>query len=201
MVKSTGMSIIAAGLLIGLTTGCATVPGTVVRSQSPEKAKLLIHEQQTASQNQIVQTGGGTWTGESRARGELRGLVRSNLTGKQVTHHGYRTPVSEASCPTGNCNGAAGGTSPHWRYGNFDQQPCPSGGSPGWGNCPPSQQEQCWDHGGRRHRGQYHYHTYSYKKPNNLVYPQQNQPGGATTYPYYTHKGPSDFFWKGDGAL
>lgn len=41
-----------------------------------------------------------------------------------------------------------------------------------------------------------HYSSYSYQVPNDLRYPQQNQPGGAIVYPYYTHKGPSDFFRK-----
>lgn len=41
-----------------------------------------------------------------------------------------------------------------------------------------------------------HNYTYSYKRPSHLVYPQQNAVGGAVVYPYYTHKGPSDFFQK-----
>lgn len=204
MLRSTWTSIITAGLLIGFTTGCSTMSNTVVRSQSPENAQLLIQEEKLAqgeqafAKGEIVQTGGGTWTGESRMKGELRGLAQSNLYGHQVSHHGYHTPRS--ACPDGSCNngpGHPGAISPYWRRGNFDAQPCP----PGAGNCPPNHQEQSWDHGGRRHRGQYDYHTYSYKRPDCLVNPQPNQPGGTVTYPYYTHKGPSDFFWKGDGAL
>lgn len=41
-----------------------------------------------------------------------------------------------------------------------------------------------------------HHHTYDYKQPKNLVYPPQNQPAAAVVYPYYTLKGPSDFFMK-----
>ena len=41
-----------------------------------------------------------------------------------------------------------------------------------------------------------HHHTYDYKQPPNLVYPPQNQPAGVVVYPYYTCKGPSDFFMK-----
>ncbi len=41
-----------------------------------------------------------------------------------------------------------------------------------------------------------HHHTYDYRQPQNLVYPPQNQPAGTVVYPYYTHKGPSDFFMK-----
>jgi hypothetical protein len=39
-----------------------------------------------------------------------------------------------------------------------------------------------------------HHFTYSYHRPNNLVYPPPQVPGGAVVYPYYTLKGPSDFF-------
>lgn len=41
-----------------------------------------------------------------------------------------------------------------------------------------------------------HHFTYSYQRPNNLVYPPPQVPGGAVMYPYYTLKGPSDFFRK-----
>ncbi len=41
-----------------------------------------------------------------------------------------------------------------------------------------------------------HNYTYGYNRPRHLVYPQQNSTGGAVVYPYYTHKGPSDFFRK-----
>ena len=41
-----------------------------------------------------------------------------------------------------------------------------------------------------------HHHTFSYRQPKNLVYPPQNQPAGVVVYPYYTCKGPSDFFLK-----
>ncbi|MCH7687628.1 MAG: hypothetical protein IH899_13260 [Planctomycetes bacterium] len=42
-----------------------------------------------------------------------------------------------------------------------------------------------------------HHHWYRYKPPRNLVYPPANQPGGVVVYPYYTLKGPDDFFFEG----
>lgn len=39
-----------------------------------------------------------------------------------------------------------------------------------------------------------HHFTYAYHRPKNLVYPPPQVPGGAVVYPYYTLKGPSDFF-------
>ena len=47
---------------------------------------------------------------------------------------------------------------------------------------------------GSGHGCPHHYHSYSYHRPHDLVYPPANAPGGAVVYPYYTHKGPSDFF-------
>ena len=37
---------------------------------------------------------------------------------------------------------------------------------------------------------------YQYNQPRNLVYPQDNTPAAVVQYPYYTCKGPDDFFLK-----
>lgn len=63
---------------------------------------------------------------------------------------------------------------------------CPQGGCPhcgcnngcGYGGCP------------------YNYQTYSYKWPQNMVYPPDQVPAGMVQYPYYTLRGPTDFFMK-----
>jgi len=41
-----------------------------------------------------------------------------------------------------------------------------------------------------------HHHTSTYKAPRDLKYPSQNQPPAVYQYPYYTVKGPTDFFYK-----
>jgi hypothetical protein len=41
-----------------------------------------------------------------------------------------------------------------------------------------------------------HHHTWQYNAPKGLTYPDQNQPPATVQYPYYTIKGPSDFFMK-----
>ena len=68
---------------------------------------------------------------------------------------------------------------------------CPGAGPLGghFGGCPGGQCGGCGS--GQCVR---HYHSYRVEQPKNLVYPQPNAVGGATVYPYYTHKGPSDFF-------
>ncbi len=87
--------------------------------------------------------------------------------------------------------------------------PCPNGACPpGYGApCPPGHGPAmgggCPTGACGAGCGPQHYHSYSYSRPNNLVYPQAeagNVPGGAVVYPYYTHRGPSDFFRK-DGNL
>ena len=67
------------------------------------------------------------------------------------------------------------------------------------GYCPPGYGNGGWKTG---HKNSYHYNkrpkhyqTYKYVPPA-AVYPQQNQPLGIVQYPYYTHKGPDDFFLK-----
>ncbi|QDT93254.1 hypothetical protein [Gimesia algae] len=72
---------------------------------------------------------------------------------------------------------------------------CPPGN--GGAYCPPG--AGGWKTG---HKNTYHqnkrprnYQTYKYVPPA-AVYPQQNQPLGIVQYPYYTHKGPDDFFLK-----
>ncbi|MCA8982748.1 MAG: hypothetical protein R3C12_02330 [Planctomycetaceae bacterium] len=197
MLLSSWKSIVATGLLASVCTGCASLPTSVIRGQSPEAAQLLIHEEQgwKASNSEIEQIGGER-PADLPLHGEVKGVIKNNLHPYEVSKHGYKTPVGPATYAPGGNLGYAGGYNPYQRWGNFDGQPCPVPYNAGFGNCPPNHQELCWDHGGRRHAGQYHYHTYRYKAPNCPVYPAPNQPGGVVTYPYYTHKGPSDFFMK-----
>lgn len=64
--------------------------------------------------------------------------------------------------------------------------------------CPPSYYggAYCQNYGSDLSCYPRHNYTYGYQRPRHLVYPQQNSVGGAVVYPYYTHKGPSDFFRK-----
>ncbi|WP_291176273.1 hypothetical protein [Gimesia sp.] len=64
---------------------------------------------------------------------------------------------------------------------------CPPGAGGGW----KSGHKNTYHHNKRPQ----HYQTYKYNPPA-AVYPQQNQPLGIVQYPYYTHKGPDDFFLK-----
>ncbi|MEK6259494.1 MAG: hypothetical protein AABP62_12830 [Planctomycetota bacterium] len=82
-----------------------------------------------------------------------------------------------------------GGGCPHCQNG----QACPSDGCP---------------HCGHGHRGMggtlghgpngfpTHYQTYRYDWPQNQVYPTGPVPAGMVQYPYYSFRGPTDFFMK-----
>jgi len=43
-----------------------------------------------------------------------------------------------------------------------------------------------------------HRNYYSYSPPKGLSWPDQNQPTAVVQYPYYTIKGPTDFFYDPD---
>jgi hypothetical protein len=89
---------------------------------------------------------------------------------------GYYTSHDKVRAYTAGHGGHAHGC-PHCNYGNS----CPSDGCPhcGFGNKKPK-----------------HYTTYQYKWPENMVYPPAVQPAGMIQYPYYTLRGPTDFFMK-----
>ena len=61
---------------------------------------------------------------------------------------------------------------------------CPDGGCPHCG---------CGCRWGHKPKN---YHTYQYNWPQNLVYPSPQLPAGMVQYPYYTLRGPTDFFMK-----
>lgn len=80
--------------------------------------------------------------------------------------------------------GGAGSGCPACEYGRgCPQEGCPHcghghGGHGGPGGCPQ------------------HYQTYRYNWPQNMVYPPSEVPAGMVQYPYYTLRGPTDFFMK-----
>lgn len=71
----------------------------------------------------------------------------------------------------------------------FGPANCPTGPQ---GNACPVRPQQ---HGSNVWRPTHH-HTWEYNAPKGLTYPDQNQPPATVQYPYYTVKGPSDFFMK-----
>ncbi len=84
---------------------------------------------------------------------------------------------------------------------------CPPGGScqPGYGACQPGgcptgtcQSGNCGPGGSCMNLPFHpvHRNYMNYQVPTNLSYPEPNTPAAVVQYPYYTLKGPSDFFMK-----
>ena len=62
--------------------------------------------------------------------------------------------------------------------------------------CPQDGCQRCGRGCGYRNGMPQHVQTYQYDWPQNMVYPQQGVPAGMVQYPYYTLRGPTDFFMK-----
>lgn len=85
---------------------------------------------------------------------------------------GYYTDRGSKAYTYGHASAAG---CPHCHYGAA----CPPNGCPHCGTgCPK------------------HHMTYQYKWPQNLVYPPNVMPAGVVVWPYYTLRGPTDFFMK-----
>jgi hypothetical protein len=120
-------------------------------------------------------------------KGPLHEHIDEHFHGRNITYYnergmygadgGMAGPYGAAACPPG---------------GGYGQ--CPPGG---YGQCPPGggcPSGMCGNGGGGVCGGPHHGYSYSYERPDDLSYPPPNVPGGAIVYPYYTHRGPSDFF-------
>ncbi|MEW4527581.1 MAG: hypothetical protein ACF8PG_16455 [Maioricimonas sp. JB045] len=161
----------ACTLLAAAACGCGTAP-QVVRGQSPAPiADPAVTPASHAAHHQAPAVSPSSYN----HYGWPHQAAANHLYQQQVSFHstsGY-PGYSGAPCPTGNCPPAGYPGA----YGAGAQ--CPQG-------CPP--------HGCHHKPCPTHYHSYSYSRPRDLVYPPPSVPGGAVVYPYYTHKGPSDFF-------
>jgi hypothetical protein len=101
---------------------------------------------------------------------------RDNNLGFEGGYYARPEPyISEANMPYTYNAGC-----PDCNYG----QSCPTGGCP---RCGCGCGHGCFPH---------HYQTYQFDWPRNLVYPQQGVQSGMVQYPYYTLRGPTDFFMK-----
>lgn len=178
--------------LLGLAaaSGCTSIGSTTVRGQGPEYCPP----------GEIEQTGyGKNLPGIKAERAALAvrshdqtRLMREGIHGsvqqcdpyqsvKSGIHDAYHFSHNTHTTyyhQNSSMGGYPGG------YGLMQQPWCPQGG---WG-CPNGQCGNNLDWYPR------HGFTYSYERPNDLVYPPAGGIGGAVVYPYYTHKGPSDFF-------
>ena len=167
---------LATGLMTSLLVSGCQSPGMITRGQSPEPYPQI---QQVAHQNPHEKKQAFV----DAVRDHYHEQHNTSTTYSSEVHHVQANCEQYGgSCPSGHC--PQGGYS--WGGSGFHGGYCPSGGCRS-GLC---------GHGCGNHLNHYPTHRFSqaYKVPNDLVYPAQNAVGGAVVYPYYTHKGPSDFF-------
>jgi hypothetical protein len=177
---SWGMAAVLA--LCGAGLGCAQ-SGLTVRGQSPTPASPA--SQVVTSTTPPADYSYGPIIGSAPGYAEHKKHGKRDFktyTGFRDNHFGYEGGYY--SGPEGYYTdhhskayvaGSAAGGCPHCQYGNA---------------CPPNGCQQC-GHGCPKH-----HHSYQYKWPENLVYPDPHTPAGMVQWPYYTLRGPSDFFMK-----
>lgn len=171
-------------LISPLLIGCSTGSG-VIRAQSPATGPTV--QAQTETLGTLYGTN-GLFTKHNKVKYEGKITTYTGPNGGQHVHH---------SGPNGHYDR---------HHGHANGQPCPQ--------C----QQECGENDecrlcksfrdrfsgpertsvmgpdGRRYEYPVHTHEFSYKPPQGLVYPENNAPAPVVQYPYYTVKGPDDFF-------
>ena len=182
MKRYSNWKLLHCALLCVSAVGCA---GPTFRGQSPSNSRAMARDPFADG----VTTAEGTFPAGARPRVTPAGFQPTRMAQHQdefmaprphegVVDHFANTQTNYYSGANGDGQLGAYGPGAGCQPGGCQPGGCQPGGGCGRdGDCNPK-----------------HTYTYSYSRPNNLVYPQQNMPAGATVYPYYTHKGPSDFF-------
>ena len=159
-------------LATAICCGCQTSGIPTIRAQSP------------SGYGETTKIRGPYHTPVRSAAEEFQDIVHEH---HDTTTYYYTPGAANQGMPAGYGNCPPGGTSCPPNGTN-----CPPGCPPGGEVCPPI-------YGPCNHApcnagfGQDKF-SYAYRVPNDLVYPPAGGVGGAVVYPYYTHKGPSDFF-------
>lgn len=178
-------------LLVGSALmGCSQSRQTV-RGQSPASAPLA------AAEIQVGVDGQGPIIGTAPGYGQAVNGHQSKHTGHDFkAYNGFRD----------NNFGYEGGyyAGPSGYY--TDRTYTAGGGGPlGKAGCPACEYGRSCPQSGCPHCGAngiapggcpQHYQTYRYDWPQNMVYPPDQVPAGMVQYPYYTLRGPTDFFMK-----
>lgn len=175
---------VSAGIALLLATGCSQTQQSIVRGQSP-----------------VVQPSGvydGPIIGTAPGYGE-RPHVKSHTHDFKILHQNGKPLADHHGPDYGYDDGAYDGREQF--YPNHHKHVYDVGGAEvgcpacnGGLSCPPSGCPHCGY--GCGHHCPKHVHSYQYNWPQNLVYPSPVLPAGMVQYPYYTLRGPTDFFMK-----
>lgn len=123
-------------------------------------------------------------------------LLLSGAIGITAIGCANTTPVMRAQSPPAQATGLVQAQAPvqptGWSHSGYASscQHCQGAGA---GSC-----SQCYDPNQLINLPFHpiHRNSYTYNTPRNLMYPPSPTPAGVTQYPYYTFRGPTDFFMK-----
>lgn len=135
--------------------------------------------------------------------GSAPGYAENVKTSKSMhTHHDFKAYNGFRNNNFGYEGGYYAG--PQGYYTDRDRTYTTGGGGASTG-CPACEYGRGCPQGGCQHCGcqgcgpggcPQHYQTYQFNWPQNSVYPANEVPAGMVQYPYYTLRGPTDFFMK-----
>lgn len=171
-----GWGMVALLALITTGMGCAQT-GPMVRGQNPD-APVMAAQPGPEMFGPIIGSAPGYGEFKNKPKGDFKTYTgfRNNHFGYEGGYYsgpeGYHADNSKHAYRMG---GDMGGGCPHCQNGNA---------------CPPSGCQHC-GHGCPKNIA-----TYQYKWPENQVYPPAVMPPAMVQYPYYTFRGPTDFFMK-----
>ncbi|MBW3539691.1 MAG: hypothetical protein KY476_05420 [Planctomycetes bacterium] len=191
-----------------LAAGCQSAPQTI-RGQSPSGAQHAVHYDDGSTHGDIQQAGWLLKHGDTHRRHPPANAanVTHPYSGPAIHHpHHFIAATHEhlhhhqssavwlqgqgGGCPTCGGHGCPACAGP---YAGAHGAPG-AAGAYGQGFYGTWKNHGVYDPGD----GWYptHHHWFRYNHPQGLVYPPPNQPPAVVQYPYYTTKGPDDFFLK-----
>ena len=160
---------------VSLTVGCS-MTGPTVRGQAPDNSGPIIGT--APAYGTLKHTPYAHRNGAHDFKA-LPGIHDNNLGYEGGFYAGPDGTITDRNTPYTVDGQGGGGECPY----------CQNGGS-----CPSDGCRRCGRGCMYKHGMPQHYQTYQYDWPKNPVYPQQGVPSGMVQYPYYTLRGPTDFF-------
>jgi len=165
---------LAALLSVSFSVGC-TMTNPTVRGQGPDTSGPIIGSAPGYGDFKRTPYAGRAGAHDFRVYSGFRDNNFGYEGGYYAGPNGYQTGLGRTytAGDNGGCQQCNNG------------QSCPQGGC-----------QRCGRGCGYRNGAPQHYQTYQYNWPQSQVYPQHGVPSGIIQYPYYTLRGPTDFFME-----
>lgn len=173
---------LSAGIAVCVASGCSQTQPSIVRGQSPvvpsavmqasgEYGGPIIGSAPGYAEQPHFKSHHRDFGVLNRHHSPIYGFDEGAYDGKEQFYANHQKHVYDVGGDASGCPACNGGMS------------CPAGGCPHCGF-------------GCGHGCPKHVHSYQYNWPRNQVYPSPVLPAGMVQYPYYTLRGPTDFFMK-----